>query len=156
QSESSSPTRPLSFAAPHERTSLLPRAHEPRAKSPPASGAGGGGTILGLHNLAIVLPQFFVALVAAGIFRLTARVAAHALSGERGGGGGGELGGEDDVVWVLRFGGLASALGVVASRWTEETPSERRYKEWVLYGWHDAREQGDAERGRGSEEGSED
>ncbi|BGP51627.1 hypothetical protein JCM10450v2_007577 [Rhodotorula kratochvilovae] len=146
QSEASSPTRELSFTAPHERASLLPRAHEPRAKSPPASGAGGGGTILGLHNLAIVLPQFFVALVAAGIFRLTARAAAHALSGEGGDGGGGELGGEDDVVWVLRFGGLASALGVVASRWTEEMPSERRYKEWVLYGWaEDARQEGDEE-----------
>ncbi|GAA6055261.1 hypothetical protein JCM3770_001513 [Rhodotorula araucariae] len=149
QSEVSSPTRPLSFGAPHERTSLLqhgqPLAPEPRAKTPPApSGGGGGGTILGLHNLAIVLPQFFVALVAAGIFRLTARAAAHTLGD---GGGGGELGGEDDVVWVLRFGGLASALGIVASRWTEKTASEQRYREWVLYGWADAREGADEERG---------
>lgn len=56
---------------------------------------GRGGTILGIHNLAIVVPQFGVALVAAGIFGM--------LDGrENGGEGEGGLGGKPDVVWVLR------------------------------------------------------
>lgn len=133
RASSSSPSQAASTAAAQpadERTSLLPRMHQPKA--PPTIG---GGTILGLHNLAIVLPQLFIAVVSAGIFRLTSRAASRALGD--GGGGEGELGGHDDVVWVLRFGGLASFLGVFASRWLEETTSERRYREWVLYGWEE-------------------
>ncbi|GJN89859.1 hypothetical protein Rhopal_002848-T1 [Rhodotorula paludigena] len=133
RASSSSPLHAASTAAAQpadERTALLPRTHQPKA--PPAIG---GGTILGLHNLAIVLPQLFIAVVSAGIFRLTSRAASRALGD--GGGGEGELGGHDDVVWVLRFGGLASFLGVFASRWLEETTSERRYREWVLYGWEE-------------------
>ncbi|GAA5900708.1 hypothetical protein JCM8208_004587 [Rhodotorula glutinis] len=155
--------RPTSDAAPastgaaaaDERTALLPSSRPPSAAAEkPAPSGGAGGTILGLHNLAIVLPQFFVALVAAGIFRLTTRASSKTFSfldspdGGAGGGGEGELGGEDDVVWVLRFGGLASALGVVASRFLVETASERRYKDRVLYGWQDERVEDEERRRR--------
>ncbi|GAA5856947.1 hypothetical protein JCM9279_005025 [Rhodotorula babjevae] len=140
-----------------ERTSLLPGARASPVAEKPVSSGGAGGTILGLHNLAIVLPQFFVALVAAGIFRLTTRASSRTFffldspdgGAGSGGGGEGELGGEDDVVWVLRFGGLASALGIVASRFLIETASERRYKDKVLYGWQDERVE-DEERRRAS------
>lgn len=151
--------RPISASdgpAADEHTSLLPptsRSTSPPADKPSSSG-GAGGTILGLHNLSIVLPQFFVAIVAAGIFRLTSRASSRTLFyavSAFADGGEGELGGEDDVVWVLRFGGLASALGIVASRFLEETASERRYRDKVLYGWSDqVCCDDDGEGGRGS------
>ncbi|GAA5853011.1 hypothetical protein JCM9279_003782 [Rhodotorula babjevae] len=75
-----------------------------------------GGTILGVHNLAIVLPQFVVAALAALIFRLSASVASGADERDSG------------TVWVLRLGGLASAGGAVLSRWLEEPKSERLYR----------------------------
>ncbi|KPV72096.1 uncharacterized protein RHOBADRAFT_47279 [Rhodotorula graminis WP1] len=138
-SASDDATAAAATAAADEHTSLLLNTRSfPCDAEKPASSGGAGGTILGLHNLAIVLPQFFVALVAAGIFRLTTRASSKTfffLDSHDGGGGEGELGGEDDVVWVLRFGGLASALGVVASRFLVETASERRYRDRVLYGW---------------------
>jgi len=80
-----------------------------------------GGTILGVHNLAIVVPQFVVpqfvvAALAALIFRLSASVASD--SAER----------DSGTVWVLRLGGLASLAGAVLSRWLEEPQSERLYR----------------------------
>ncbi|KAE8224167.1 hypothetical protein CF319_g2906 [Tilletia indica] len=66
------------------------------------------GTILGIHNLAIVLPQFFVALIANLIFRLS--------SSEDGG---------DGVVWVLRFGGVMGLLAAFATRFVPLTRTER-------------------------------
>ena len=46
---------------------------------------------------------------------------------------------------------LASALGIVASRFLEETASERRYRDKVLYGWSDqVCCDDDGEGGRGS------
>jgi solute carrier family 45 protein 1/2/4 len=56
----------------------------------------GGGTVLGIHNLSIVAPQFFVALVAAGIFRILDGNGKKTIPGE------GEGMGSNDVVWVLR------------------------------------------------------
>jgi solute carrier family 45 protein 1/2/4 len=78
-----------------------------------------GGTILGIHNLSIVLPQFFVAIFSAIILKITS-----SSSSTSGG----------DVVWVLRFGGLASLIGAFFSRWVFETKSEREYVDRVLYG----------------------
>lgn len=107
--------------------------------SPPTTTEGpaaeAGGTILGIHNLSIVAPQFFVALMAAIIFKL---LSASRSSPSSGAGGGGEgdsdpgLRGTNDVVWVLRFGGLAAAMGAVVSRWLIMPGSEREYREWVL------------------------
>ncbi|GAA5891715.1 hypothetical protein JCM8208_007381 [Rhodotorula glutinis] len=75
-----------------------------------------GGTILGVHNLAIVLPQFVVAALAAVIFRLSA--SATSAADER----------DNGTVWVLRLGGLASAVGAVVTRWLDEPQSERLYR----------------------------
>jgi solute carrier family 45 protein 1/2/4 len=80
-----------------------------------------------LHNLSIVVPQFFVALVSALIFRLTSRSPSSLT--EAGGGEG------ESVVWVLRFGGLASLVGAGVCAWVvRETGSEREYREWVRSG----------------------
>ncbi|GAA5860796.1 hypothetical protein JCM8547_003854 [Rhodosporidiobolus lusitaniae] len=107
-----------------------------------------GGTLLGIHNLAIVLPQFFVALVASLIFKLTSSPPSspsstfsslaspippsHTTAAIALGGG---------VVWVLRFGGLFALLGafVSVSSWggLVETRSEGEYKEWVAWGWEE-------------------
>ncbi|BGP19706.1 hypothetical protein JCM10213_005425 [Rhodosporidiobolus nylandii] len=152
-----------------ERTPLVEAARERWKPVTSANGEAGegararnrvsGGTLLGIHNLAIVLPQFFVAVIAALIFTLTARRAPSdsdsfaptlsALSSLS------SLSDEPvlqqqnaDVVWVLRFGGLASAVGAVVSRWVVETGGERDYRWWVLRGWREAeaeREQAEGE-----------
>ncbi|KAM0786252.1 hypothetical protein ACM66B_007051 [Microbotryomycetes sp. NB124-2] len=121
-----------------------------------------GATILGIHNLSIVAPQFVVAIVAALIFKLldsgtasqSKAVVNFALDvlvsndneGQGGGGGGGgdddarnQLRGKNDVVWVLRFGGLVSLIGVWVSRFLVETTSERLYKAKVL-SWYEGEE----------------
>lgn len=54
--------------------------------------SGSGGTILGIHNLAIVVPQFGVSLVSTAIFA--------ALDGKE---GPTEGVAKPDVVWVLRL-----------------------------------------------------
>ncbi|BGP57929.1 hypothetical protein JCM8202v2_005583 [Rhodotorula sphaerocarpa] len=140
---------------PDERTALLragPDDHhddgiDSRHSSPPTAVAG--GTILGLHNMAIVLPQFLVALVAAGIFKLTSKrsaaalaalstsflAGAHAPSPPTSGADDGGLRAQDDVVWVLRFGGVAAFVGMFVSRWVCETWSERESREWCEWGW---------------------
>ncbi|GAA5963168.1 hypothetical protein JCM21900_002938 [Sporobolomyces salmonicolor] len=124
-----------------------------RALPPPLTPQGerqslppSGGTILGIHNLAIVAPQFFVAIVSAVIFQITSpsvskglALVAQALPGgndQHGGGGGGEgeLKATNDVVWVLRFGGLAAIGGAFASRYLIKPRTEAEYVERVLYG----------------------
>jgi len=123
-----------SYAGHPSRPALITRPSQLAKRAPPAS----GGTILGIHNLAIVAPQFLVALIAAGIFELAGRAKA-------GAGGAGEVGawwageeedgglqGSNDVVWVLRFGGLAALVGVVASRWVLSPESELDYKYELL------------------------
>lgn len=117
------PTDPRALLLQHGTPTPAPRARAVAAEEV-------GGAILGLHNLSIVLPQFVVVAVAAGIFRLAASASSSPGAGETGGG-------DDGTVWVLRFGGLVSALGVVASRWLVEPPSERRYRDEVLHGWTD-------------------
>ncbi|KAF5390590.1 hypothetical protein D9757_002692 [Collybiopsis confluens] len=77
-----------------------------------------GGTILGVHNLAIVLPQFVVAVVTSIIFRVAD------------GGSGVESGestyyGKNGVAWVLRFGGLCTLVGAVIARMVSPTPTEK-------------------------------
>ncbi|GAA6044081.1 hypothetical protein JCM8097_000197 [Rhodosporidiobolus ruineniae] len=167
-SSSSSPAHSPARVAANERTGLL-------AKNGGRGGEGGedgelegevgekprpsGGTLLGIHNLAVVLPQFFVALVAALIFKLASSSrtpsflysppplpSLHSLPALSSAPPAStpEV---SDVVWVLRFGGLAALVGAVVSWYgVLETESERRYRWWVLYGW-------EAEEGREGEEG---
>lgn len=102
-----------------------------------------GGTILGIHNLAIVSPQFIVssylllpqshlngltvcdspqtAIVAAIIFKV-AEVASHNPSGKSRG-----LESDTDVVWVLRFGAVMTFFAIFVSRWVPPPPSEVAY-----------------------------
>jgi len=87
-----------------------------------------GGTILGIHNLSIVLPQFFVAIFSAIILKITSTSTSSNSNSSSSSTSG------DDVVWVLRFGGLASLIGAIFSRWVFETKSEREYVDRVLYG----------------------
>jgi solute carrier family 45 protein 1/2/4 len=84
------------------------------------SGPVAGGTIMGIHNLAIVFPQFIVssllfrlvwliiiqvAIVASVIFKL-ADTHPDVQPTE-----GGQGGGKNGVAWVLRFGGLMALVG---------------------------------------------
>ncbi|THV08418.1 MFS general substrate transporter [Dendrothele bispora CBS 962.96] len=81
-----------------------------------------GGTILGIHNLAIVMPQFVVALVTSVIFRI--------VDGE-GSIHGASVGdestyyGKNGVAWVLRFGGLCTLAGAALARMVAPTPTEK-------------------------------
>jgi len=81
------------------------------------SGPVAGGTIMGIHNLAIVFPQFIVscrsssgksadsqvAIVASIIFKL-ADTHPDVQPTE------GDAGGKNGVAWVLRFGGLMALV----------------------------------------------
>lgn len=124
---------------------LSKRSDAPRHQAPqrilkkPTDGTGqdptAGGTILGIHNLSIVAPQFVVSLVAAAIFKLLEHHHEATARGTRWvsePGPGDGLRGQNDVVWVLRFGGLASLVGVFVSRWVLPTRSEQEYREHVM------------------------
>ncbi|BGP19639.1 hypothetical protein JCM10213v2_007734 [Rhodosporidiobolus nylandii] len=99
-----------------------------------AKGAGGGagaakeagGAILGLHNLAIVLPQFLMAGGAAAAFAL-----ADHLSSSSSSSGGEKAQATNEVVWLFRVGGVCALVGAVVSRCVEETGSEKEYRERV-------------------------
>ncbi|KAG7096809.1 hypothetical protein E1B28_004217 [Marasmius oreades] len=78
-----------------------------------------GGTILGVHNLAIVIPQFMVALVTSVIFRI--------VDGGRGTPTEDESTyyGKNGVAWVLRFGGFCTLVGALLARRVSPTPTEK-------------------------------
>lgn len=63
-----------------------------------------GGTILGIHNLAIVFPQFIVALVASAIFRAVDAEIDDDPSNHT------TYYGKNGVAWVLRFGGVCALV----------------------------------------------
>jgi len=85
-----------------------------------------GGTILGIHNLAIVIPQFLIALISSAIFRIVDQR-------QRAGPGGGEYlyYGKNGVSWVLRFGGLCAFVGAAISRRVPPTKVEKEMR-WRL------------------------
>ncbi|KAH6915329.1 major facilitator superfamily domain-containing protein [Coprinopsis sp. MPI-PUGE-AT-0042] len=80
-----------------------------------------GGTVLGIHNLAIVMPQFIVALATNVIFRL----ADGTVPAE---GGSGTYLGKQGVSWVLRFGGVCTLIGAVIARAVPPTSTEREMR----------------------------
>nr|XP_018264346.1 solute carrier family 45, member 1/2/4 [Kwoniella dejecticola CBS 10117]OBR86504.1 solute carrier family 45, member 1/2/4 [Kwoniella dejecticola CBS 10117] len=84
------------------------------------SGPVAGGTIMGIHNLAIVFPQFIIAVVASIIFKLADQEPDVIPSS-----GGGEGGGKNGVAWVLRFGGLMALVGALISRKVPPTKTEK-------------------------------
>ncbi|SPO23816.1 related to General alpha-glucoside permease [Ustilago trichophora] len=112
---------------------------------------GGAGTILGIHNLAIVAPQFIVAIIASLIFSavhsstrrihlvlgqplnaLTPLAYGLASNVDGGHGGDGGYGGgvvvnpAEGTIWVLRFGGAMAILAALTTRFVPLTLSERR------------------------------
>jgi len=93
-----------------------------------------GGTILGIHNLAIVMPQFIIAVVASLIFRIVDEsdppqaphpegVLLNLVSG--GLGDHTTYFGKNGVAWVLRFGGLCTLFGALFARMVPPTKAEK-------------------------------
>ncbi|VDB98727.1 unnamed protein product [Peniophora sp. CBMAI 1063] len=82
-----------------------------------------GGTILGVHNLAIVMPQFIVALVSSAIFNA---VDGPDVPNEAGGHD--SYYGKNGVAWVLRFGGLCTLFGAAMCRMLPLTRTEKEMR----------------------------
>jgi len=81
----------------------------------------GGGTVLGIHNLAIVFPQFIIALVSSVIFRVVdGSVEGDPIDNK--------YLGKTGVAWVLRFGGLCTLIGAVIARMVPPTPTEKEMR----------------------------
>lgn len=77
-----------------------------------------GGTVLGIHNLAIVMPQFIVALVTSAIFRI--------VDGDSPVDSGRTTYlGKTGVGWALRFGGCCALVGALIVRKVPPTPTEK-------------------------------
>jgi len=105
--------------------------------APPAPPAG--GTVLGIHNLAIVAPQFLVRLVisyrldvwTSDIFQVAIvnsiifKIVDGPVTISSGVGGGETYYGKTGVGWVLRFGGLCAFIGAFVARMVPPTPTER-------------------------------
>jgi len=90
---------------------------DPQKRAPVA-----GGTILGIHNLAIVFPQFITAVVSSAIFRV-ADAEAHTDPTNTD-----TFYGKNGVAWVLRFGGLCTLFGAVLCRMVPPTRTEREMR----------------------------
>jgi len=80
-----------------------------------------GGTILGIHNLAIVFPQFLTAIASSAIFKLVDEAHSDPTSF-------GAYYGKNGVAWVLRFGGLCTLFGAVLCRMVPLTHTEREMR----------------------------
>jgi len=81
-----------------------------------------GGTILGIHNLAIVFPQFLTALASSAIFKI-ADAEAHNTPTSTG-----AFYGKNGVAWVLRFGGLCTLFGAILCRMVPPTRTEKEMR----------------------------
>jgi len=88
-----------------------------------------GGTILGIHNLAIVLPQLMVAIATSIIFQLVDGPSSDDSN---------TYYGKNGVAWALRFGGACTLFGALLARRVAPTPTEkamrRRLGEMKLLG----------------------
>ncbi|CAE7228706.1 unnamed protein product [Rhizoctonia solani] len=115
--------RSTSAVNPNERTMLLRRysmnmtENEMNMTELNVEGSGdvAGGTILGIHNLAIVLPQFFVSIASSIIFNIFdgSKTGDTLYLGKHG------------VSWVLRFGGVIALIGAAISRRVPPTKTEK-------------------------------
>ncbi|KAI0324961.1 MFS general substrate transporter [Cubamyces sp. BRFM 1775] len=107
----------------NEQTPLIRRRrsfdqHDPHAIQ--EAEAVAGGTVLGIHNLAIVMPQFVVALVSSAIFRI--------VDADEAGGSENALYGKNGVAWVLRFGGVCTLFGAFIARMVPPTRTEKEMR----------------------------
>ncbi|TFK43415.1 major facilitator superfamily domain-containing protein [Crucibulum laeve] len=124
---------------PNERQPLIRRRsfneYESGQEEPVAAAPLPGGTVLGIHNLSIVMPQFIVAIVTSIIFRIVDETSSSLAEG---GGKGDTYLGKNGVAWVLRFGGLCTLFGAMLTRMVSPTPTEkamrRRLGEMKLLG----------------------
>ncbi|ORX36430.1 major facilitator superfamily domain-containing protein [Kockovaella imperatae] len=111
-------SQPTSPVRPNERTALTRSWStadiEGQDNEYTGSGPVAGGTIMGIHNLAIVFPQFIIAIVASLIFKWTDGTDTNA-----------EYSSKPGVAWVLRFGGLMALIGAVISRKVPPTKTEK-------------------------------
>lgn len=117
--------RRMSRRAVDERRPLLRRRSQDDLDSALDTESNGnnlaGGTVLGIHNLAIVMPQFVVALVTSAIFR--AVDGAPPVEGP--GHEGNTYFGHNGVAWVIRFGGVCTLIGAFIARMVPPTPTEK-------------------------------
>ncbi|KAI0003105.1 MFS general substrate transporter [Russula compacta] len=81
-----------------------------------------GGTILGIHNLAIVFPQFLTAIASSAIFKLVDAEAHNDPTNTS------TYYGKNGVAWILRFGGLCSLFGAVLCRMVPPTRTEKEMR----------------------------
>ncbi|EKM59137.1 uncharacterized protein PHACADRAFT_86979 [Phanerochaete carnosa HHB-10118-sp] len=81
-----------------------------------------GGTILGIHNLAIVFPQFIVALVSSAIFKAVDSEIDDDPQNHT------TFYGKNGVAWVLRFGGLCALVGAAFARKVPPTRTEKQMR----------------------------
>ncbi|KAI0089327.1 hypothetical protein BDY19DRAFT_889996 [Irpex rosettiformis] len=111
-------------AANSEREPLLRRQRslEHDLVPPPDQESTAGGTILGIHNLAIVFPQFIVALVSSAIFRAVDTDIDNDPSNHN------TYYGKNGVAWVLRFGGLCALVGAAICRAVPPTHTEKQMR----------------------------
>jgi solute carrier family 45 protein 1/2/4 len=79
-----------------------------------------GGTVLGIHNLAIVLPQFVVAIVTSIIFKIVDGTGTAGFAE-----GKTTYLGKNGVAWVLRFAGVCSLFAALIARRVPPTPTEK-------------------------------
>lgn len=128
----SHPSSPMGRASPDERTPLTrsySTADLEGANEMEYTGQGpvAGGTIMGIHNLAIVFPQFIIAVVASIIFKLADSQPdiqpTSVFTSVEGGGPHGQD--KNGVAWVLRFGGLMAFVGALVSRKVPPTKTEK-------------------------------
>lgn len=80
----------------------------------------GGGTILGIHNLAVVIPQFVIAIISSIIFRIVdekENSAGHLYLGKQG------------VTYVLGFGGFCALFAALISRRVPPTKPEKEIRQ---------------------------
>ncbi|RUS21274.1 major facilitator superfamily domain-containing protein, partial [Endogone sp. FLAS-F59071] len=112
------------------------------------------GMILGVHNMYVVFPQFAVALIAAGIFKLVEKVQPDGgLLVLFGGGAPPEIPSNkpEGVAWVLRFGGLMALVAAWLSRYIVEIKIPREGER----GREKRREENRVGQGKGKGKGAE-
>lgn len=85
-----------------------------------------GGTILGIHNLSIVFPQFFISLISSLIFKHFNQPSHSSLDRE------GE-GGAPGLQYVLLFGAVAALLAAFLTRLVPLTRRERLIREGRIH-----------------------
>jgi len=124
QRVASTPSQMWKQGAPTERSKLL-RRHSYKGESlvnemNPTGAPAAGGTVLGIHNLAVVMPQFLIALISSAIFKLVDSTANEDPDAPNN-----VYYGKNGVAWVLRFGGLCALIGALISRRVPPTRTEK-------------------------------